>query len=240
MVFDPHMHIGDFPMFGVSLDGEGLLALMDEAGVDDGVVFHPDNAQTLAVVESSPHVYGLVWANPRVPGYVDETRHYLEHPRFLGVKLHPLLDGYLPADPSLDPIMELLGERGMPVLLHTGHPIFSLPWSIEELAVKFPENGVVMGHMGHGNIVYINAAIDIAERRPNVYLESSGMPMHAKIREAVERVGAGRVMYGSDAPFHHPSVELLKVRLSGLSGEMIDHVTDTTARGLFLRGRAAI
>ena len=43
------------------------------------------------------------------------------------------------------------------------------------------------------------------------------MPMHTKIREAVERVGAERVLYGSDAPFHHPAVEQLKVRLSGLA-----------------------
>ena len=34
------------------------------------------------------------------------------------------------------------------------------------------------------------------------------MPMHAKIREAVERVGPDKVLYGSDAPFHHPAVEL--------------------------------
>jgi len=237
MVFDPHMHIGDFPAFGVSLDRDGLIALMEESGIDDVIVFHPDNAQTQTVVESSPHVYGLAWINPRVPGYVDETRHYLDHPRFLGVKLHPLLDGYLPADPSIDPVMELLGERSMPVLLHTGHPIFSLPWSIEDLAVKFPQNAVVMGHMGHGNIVYINAAIDIAARRPNVYLETSGMPMHTKVREAVERLGPERVMYGSDAPFHHPSVELLKVKLSGLPEQLIDRITDDTARDLFLSGR---
>ena len=47
-----------------------------------------------------------------------------------------------------------------------GHPIFTLPWSIEEVAANFPETKVVFGHMGHGNIVYINASIDIACRRP--------------------------------------------------------------------------
>ena len=43
--------------------------------------------------------------------------------------------------------------------------------------------------MGHGNVVYINGSIDVALRNPNVYLETSGMPMHTKIREAYERVG---------------------------------------------------
>ena len=51
----------------------------------------------------------------------------------------------------------------------------------------------------------------MAARNPNVYLETSGMPMHTKIREAVDRIGADRVMYCSDAPFHHPRVEMEKV-----------------------------
>ena len=87
--------------------------------------------------------------------------------------------------------------------------------------------------MGHGNIIYINAAIDVAARNPNVYLETSGMPMHSKIREAVERVGSDRVLYGSDTPFHHPSVELAKVRVSGLSTDLTERVLGANSRGLF-------
>ena len=106
------------------------------------------------------------------------------------MKLHPLLDGYHPNDPVVHPLYELLIERDVPVLIHCGHPIFTLPWSIEEACVAFPLAKVILGHMGHGNIVYINGSIDVAARNPNVYLETSGMPMHTKIKEAVERVGA--------------------------------------------------
>ena len=62
------------------------------------------------------------------------------------------------------------------------------------------------------------------------------MPMHTKIREAIERVGPTRVLYGSDAPFHHPAVEILKVRLSGLDEEGIERVLHTNAMELFLPG----
>ena len=58
--------------------------------------------------------------------------------------------------------MEMLTQLDLPVLVHTGHPIFTLPWSVEELAVAFPGVKVIMGHMGHGNGIYINAAIDAA------------------------------------------------------------------------------
>ncbi len=110
---------------------------------------------------------------------------------------------------------------------------FTLPWSIEELAVAHPGVKVILGHMGHGNVVYINASIDVAARNPNVYLETSGMPMHTKIKEAVERVGAERVLYGSDVPFHHPAVEILRVQVSGLDPERPEQVLRTNARALF-------
>jgi predicted TIM-barrel fold metal-dependent hydrolase len=120
-----------------------------------------------------------------------------------------------------------------PVLLHCGHPIFTLPWSIEELAVSFPAAKIIIGHMGHGNVVYINGSIEVALRNPNVYLETSGMPMHTKIREAYERVGETRVLFGTDVPFHHPVVEIAKVRVSGLAPEAVDRVLSKNGRLLF-------
>lgn len=235
MIVDSHMHVGDFPLFNVSMDRDGLVAEMREYDIATGLVFHPDNAMVRDLITAEEGIYGLVWANPRMPDAAAETARLLDEPgsRFRGVKLHPLLDGYHPDDPSVHPIIELLIERRMPALIHCGHPIFTLPWSIEELIRRYPDARIILGHMGHGNIIYINAAIDVAERNPNVYLETSGMPMHSKIREAVERVGPDRVLYGSDTPFHHPSVELAKVRASGLSTELTDRVLGENGRALF-------
>jgi predicted TIM-barrel fold metal-dependent hydrolase len=228
------MHVGFFGgVFGVGLDRDGIERLMRDHQIDNGVVFYPDNAYVAEVVESIPGLYALVWGNPRVPGYVEEVQRYLEHPKFIGLKLHPLIDGYLPNDTSVHPMVELVLQRDQPILIHCGHPIFSLPWSIEELAVSFPEAKIVIGHMGHGNAVYIQASIDIATRNANVYLETSGMPMHTKIREAYERAGETRVLFGTDVPFHHPLVEITKVRVSGLTDEAVERVLSKNGRLLF-------
>ncbi len=234
------MHVGAFEgIFGVRIDRDGLEQLMRDHEIDNGVVFYPDNAYVADVVDSIPGLYALVWGNPRVPGYVEEVERYLDHPKFIGLKLHPLIDGYLPNDPAVHPMVELVVARGQPVLIHSGHPIFSLPWSIEELAVSFPDAKIIIGHMGHGNAVYIQASIDIAARNPNVYLETSGMPMHTKIREAYERVGETRVLFGTDVPFHHPLVEITKVQVSGLSQEGIERVLSKNGRLLFFGGENA-
>ena len=240
MIFDSHMHVGAFEgPFGVSIDRDGIDELMRDREIVTVIVFYPDTACVAEVVEAIPGLYGLVWGNPRVPGYVEEVERYLEHPKFLGLKLHPLVDGYLPNDPSVHPMIELIVERRLPVLIHCGHPIFSLPWSIEELAVSFPEAEIIIGHMGHGNAVYIQAAIDIAARNPNVYLETSGMPMHTKIREAYEWVGETRVLFGTDTPFHHPVVEIAKVRVSGLPPDGVERVLSKNGRLLFFRDEDA-
>ena len=240
MVFDAHMHVGDFGIFGVSLDRGGLANLIRENDVSGGIVFSPDNEAMLDAVDSIAEVYGFYWANPNRNDHLDEARKFLSHPKVIGVKLHPLLDGYYPNDPVVYPLMEMLTELDLPVLVHTGHPIFTLPWSIEELAAGWPRVKVIMGHMGHGNGVYINAAIAAAVRTPNVYLETSGMPMHTKIREAVERAGPHKVLYGSDVPFQHPQVEMLKVRVSGLSPDLVERVLDGNARTLFFGNEHAV
>jgi len=233
VIVDSHMHVGDFPLFDVRMDRDTLVATFAHYGIAAGMVFHPDNQYVREVVESVDGAWGLVWANPHRDGFLEEALELLEHPRFLGVKMHPLLDAYHPDDPRVHPLVEALIERDMPALIHCGHPIFTLPWSIEELAVRYPDAKLILGHMGHGNIIYINGAIDVAERNPNVYLETSGMPMHTKIAEAVRRVGADRVLFGSDAPFHEIGVEVRKVQVSGLNPQLVERVLEKNARKLF-------
>ena len=213
MIFDSHMHVGSFEsMFGVSLDRDGIDALMREHDMSNGVVFYPDNAYVQRGRRVDPRPLRAGLGQPAGAGYVEEAERFLEHPKFIGLKLHPLIDGYLPNDPSVHPLIELIVERDQPVLIHCGHPIFTLPWSIEELAVSFPTAKI--DHRPHGaRKRRLHQRLD--RRRapnPNVYLETSGMPMHTKIREAYERVGETRVLFGTDVPFHHPIVEIAKVQ----------------------------
>lgn len=92
------------------------------------------------------------------------------------------------------------------------------------MAERHPNVRVLMIHMGHGHGVYIDAALKMARRHPNIYLEMSGMPMGCKVKEAYDTVGKNRIMFGIDAPFHHPSVEIQKVLTSGLDEKGLEDV----------------
>lgn len=234
MITDAHMHVGPFPYAGVNLEGAELGDYLAENDITTGMVFHTDNEMVRRTIQQVDAAYGLYWANPKQnKDVVAELKDYLDDPKFRGVKLHPLMDGYHPNETFVWPVIELLMERGLPALIHCGHPIFSLPWSIEELIQNFEDAKIILGHMGHGNIVYINASIGVAERHENVWLETSGMPMSLKIKEAVEKVGVDRVIYGSDGPWHDPKVEQFKVQRSGLDELQLTEVMNGTAQRLF-------
>ena len=155
---------------------------------------------------------------------VQEIYDLVQNKGFSGIKLNPLGHAYVADAECLDPIMEAAKDLHIPVFIHSGHAPYALPWSIALLAERFPDVNIVMIHMGHGHGVYIDAALKMARRYSNLYLEMSGMPMNSKIKEAYKTVGNDRIFFGTDAPFHHPTIEMQKVLTSGLTEQEMEDV----------------
>ena len=216
---DAHAHIGDFGGWAkVANTTDTLLADMDHYEIEKTIVCTGDNMTAKQARDRYPDRFlPLYYANPHNGAQdVEDLYHYVRQEGFLGVKLNPLRHAYVADDELLDPLMMAAAELALPVFIHCGHPPYSLPWSIALLAERFPMVPVVMIHMGHGHGVYIDASLKMARRYANLYLEMSGMPMQSKIKEAYDTVGPNRIMFGTDAPFHHPSIEIQQVLVSGL------------------------
>ncbi len=224
---DAHAHVGYFGSWcDVGLTAREMAEAMERYAIEKAVISYPDNAVTAAALREFPDRFAaLAWLDPnRGPQALEELDALLNGQGFCGIKLHPLFNAYTANDSVVFPLMEEARRRNLPVFIHSGHPPFSLPWSIGQLAEAFPEVRIVMVHMGHGHGVYIQAAIDTARKYDNIFLENSGMPMHTKIKEAYCRVGAERLFWGSDAPFHHYAVEILRTEVSGLNERQLEDV----------------
>ncbi|MDR1086217.1 MAG: amidohydrolase family protein [Deltaproteobacteria bacterium] len=224
---DAHAHVGHFGSWcGVSITAQEMVSLMPEYGIEKTVISFPDNEVTLAAQRAYPDkLLALAWLNPAEGRTaLDRFSELSDQKLISGLKLHPLFNAYTADDECVFPFMELAVKKDLPVFIHSGHPPFSLPWSIGLLAERYPLARIVMVHMGHGHGVYIQAALEVAQRRDNIWLENSGMPMHTKIKEAYQKVGAERLFWGSDAPFHHYSVEILRTLVSGLSHKELTDV----------------
>ncbi len=229
---DAHAHIGYFGSWAnVSCNAQEVVDLMKQYDVEKTCLFYTDNSLVRAAVKKYPKkLVGFVWPNPYDPNALKLVRDSISRWGFRGIKLHPLFHAFLPNSEVVYPIMDEARRSRLPVLIHSGHPPFSLPWSIGELAENYRDVTIVMLHMGHGHGVYIQAAINTARKYDNIYLETSGMPMHTKIKEAVEVVGEHRVMYGSDIPFHDPAVEIARVTASRLPERVLEKIFYSNAK----------
>lgn len=233
-MIDSHAHLGNFPLFNVGIDADQMTRQMDEYSIELSVVSSLPNSLTWEAVKKYPRRFvGLSWVDPKRAQAAEDVKKAVREWDFRGVKMHPLIDSFLPDDELINPVMETARKLQLPILFHSGHPPWSLPWHFGNLADRFPDVKIILGHMGHGHIVYINGSIEMALKHENIYLETSGMPMHAKVKEAVQKVGMDRVLYGSDMPFGHPAFELAKIRIAGLTEEELNKVFDSNARRLF-------
>jgi hypothetical protein len=196
---DGHMH--------ASGTGQGafgrpsLEVAMASAGMVAGIVSWYDNEATQRLVGSGPGLYPLVWVTPGTTP-VDELADRLTN-GFVGIKLHPTLDGYPGDDPALDPYLEVAAAAGRPVAVHSA-PGDADPDHIRRLAERHPSVPVILYHTYLGPAEGRRRAVRYLGEHPNLYLESSWCRWKTVLR-FVEQVGPERVLFGSDASVDGPA-----------------------------------
>jgi uncharacterized protein len=232
VIVDFHTHVDDVPALGWHLPVRAVLDQLDEAGVDRAVVMtivdapalRPDALEELAATCTSAD--GRLYPFARVHPWYEQApallAHALDELGYRGVKLHGVSTL---AHPGEEPVLRLLriaAHRGVPVMFHSGDDPFTTPWELADAARAVPDATVVLAHIG--GYGHTEDAIAVAEALPNVYLDTSAMPYPRAIGDAVRRLGAERVLFGSDAPGCPVPVELAKVRLAGLTDGQLELV----------------
>jgi predicted TIM-barrel fold metal-dependent hydrolase len=227
VIFDSHTHVDEVPALGWIDPPETLLPLMDEAGIAKAVIMtytdlpgaNPDALEYIAgVVARYPDRFvGYARLNPIYGEAVGLLEAAITRYGFKGLKLHPVTTLANPMDAETIRLIHKAAEYNAPTLFHCGDEPMTTPLTIAETARQCPEATIILGHMG--GYMHVAEAIEVAERLPNILLETSAMPYPYRIKEAVERIGAQRVLFGSDGPGCDPSIEVQKVKLAGLTSE---------------------
>ncbi|PZR90085.1 MAG: hypothetical protein DLM67_18010 [Candidatus Nephthysia bennettiae] len=222
------MHVDEVPALGWSMGVDLCIRSMDEAGIEKGVIMtitdlpalNPDALELIAgACAAHP---GRLYAFARIhPFYGDLAIDLLERAigehGFKGLKLHPVSTIAHPAGEPTIRLIRKAAEHSAPTLFHCGDEPLTTPLEIALAAKACPEATIILGHMG--GYFHVDEAIEVADRHPNIVLETSAMPYPDKIRQAVSRIGPERVIYGSDGPVCSPRIEVEKVRLAGLGAE---------------------
>jgi predicted TIM-barrel fold metal-dependent hydrolase len=227
-VFDFHVRLAPRP--GAK---ERLLATLDECGIDRAAVAaggtidlrrlsrqlvegghvetDADNDAVLAAAAASGGRLVPFWfANPYRPAaeYADRGA------PFRGLEISPAVHGVPLTDPRVDDLVVVAAGLGQPVyvvcITRPGCEVADLV----ALARRHPRVRFVLGHSGVGNIDYYG--VDLVAPVPNIWFETSG-GYSGVLRDAVDTLGAERVLFGSEFPLQHPEVELAKYRAAGIS-----------------------
>jgi predicted TIM-barrel fold metal-dependent hydrolase len=125
-------------------------------------------------------------------------------------------------DPLVFPFIEQAIAYRLPILIHCWKKtIGQLPYetmaiNVARLAARYPEARIIMAHIGG------QAETAMSEVAPytNIRVDTSGTPIGAaEVAIAVQRIGAKRVIFGSDLPIACLASNIGKILGAGLSDE---------------------
>jgi predicted TIM-barrel fold metal-dependent hydrolase len=198
------------PLAGLLLESTArdLREAMLNAGIDYAVVIaHPSalmNEELLKVCTEHPQfipVVNIPYGTER-PGQV--LKNFVRQGA-RALKIHAAMDKDSMESPRYRALLKAASECQLPVILHTGcfhsHLLYKDPEharaeKFENWFKTYPEIKFVLAHM---NLHEPEIAIDLGEKYRNVLVDTSWQPSET-IGEAVRRLGAEKVLFGTDWP----------------------------------------
>lgn len=214
---------------------EELLRLMDREGVERAALI---NYVAPEVMGFDPSVND--WVSRYVAGHEErlssvgsvhprhspdpggDAERLFDEKKIRMLKIHPphqvfAANAYLDGLEGLAKIYAAAQARRRPVMIHTGTSIFpgarnrfADPIAADDVAVDFPELPIILAHAGRP--LYMDTAVFLTRRHPNVHLDLSGIPPK-KLLEYLPRLEdlSDKCLWGTDWP--SPGVRSMKANV---------------------------
>jgi hypothetical protein len=234
-----------------------MLAAMDDNQVEKTVIFgfpwkneslfKKHNDYIIQAVNLYPDRFiGLGCFDPFCKGAAAETLRCLEQGELSGIGElafyqsgidHSALD-------RLQPVMEICRAVDLPVLIHTNEPIgHNYPGKtpitlaqIYQLIDTFAQNKIVLAHWGGGLFFYSLLRKEVKQRLKHIYFDTAASPYlyDPKVyRLAIELIGVGKILFGSDYPLLPPARYIDEMKAAGLSEAQMLQICGLNAAKLF-------
>ncbi|MGA3085288.1 MAG: amidohydrolase family protein [Thermodesulfobacteriota bacterium] len=209
--------------------GDGVLSIMEDAGIDLTLICMVDNANINQIKSENMQrgnkiigdiarknpgrIMALAGIDPRRPEAPDMMKQCFEEYGVRGLKYHPD-DGYYPCSRESYKLLEVLVKYNGILLTHTsplGPPSrckYAEATELADLAVDFPDLKVIAAHMG---MINWRPWASLAARQPNLFGDLAMWDHYAftryelfsrELRVLLDFAGATKVLFGTDNPMN--------------------------------------
>lgn len=244
---------------GYSTSPSAFLKYLDRCGVDRAVLINYVAPEVIGLTaEVNQFVANYTKHDPKRliscgslhPRHTTNIMADVDHFLRLGlrmIKIHPphqLLypNDYLHGVKELEIIYRAAEASGIPVMFHTGTSVFpgarnkyGDPIYVDDVAVDFPKLKIILAHGGRP--LWMDTAVFLLRRHPNVHLDISGIPPKALLTyfPRLDEI-AHKTLFGTDWP--SPGVIDVKRNLDEfkavpMSDAMRDQILGKTAASLW-------
>ncbi|HWZ86980.1 MAG TPA: amidohydrolase family protein [Thermoanaerobaculia bacterium] len=201
-----------------------LLRLMDREGVERAALINYVAPEVMGFVATAnewvaryvrgheDRLVAVGSVHPRhEPDAAGQTRRLFEELGIRMIKIHPphqlfAANAYRDGLGGLGAVYAEAERAGRPVMIHTGTSVFpgarnrfADPMAVDDVAVDYPRLKLILAHAGRP--LYMETAVFLARRHPNVHLDLSGIPPR-KLLEYLPRLEdlADKCLWGTDYP----------------------------------------
>ncbi len=222
LVIDAHGHAGHGEALNAPWstynDPSVILRHAEEAGIDKTIIFPIENPtyqkaneEIARIVERYPGKFiGFAKHDPLAEtGRIERLlNREVRELGLKGLKLHK---------PPTREMLDVVADLKVPILFHPPKVA-----DFHMIASAYPGITFIMAHLGSfssQNWSEHLAAIDVAKRYPNVYLETSSVILWRYLEMAAKEVPE-KLIFGADGPDGDSRVELYKIRLLKLPRDL--------------------
>jgi predicted TIM-barrel fold metal-dependent hydrolase len=215
-VIDCHAHAGTASAmtdpWTCLADPAAILRRNQEAGIDQSVIF-PINHDTYE--EANREIAQIC---RRFPGkFIGYAKHdpLQEKGRIRSLLFHECRDlGLRGLKLHVHPgpeVLEAVRELRIPILYHPEQVS-----QFEEIARAYPTVDLILAHLGSDQSIDWRehvAAIAMAKKFPNVFLDTGATVLSRFLEQAIREVGPEKILFGSDEPEVDCRQEIFKIRV---------------------------
>ncbi|MEA3400609.1 MAG: amidohydrolase family protein [Armatimonadota bacterium] len=246
-VVDAHAHMGPYFAFNIGDEGsaEAMVGAMDRLGIDVSIAsphialtcdYRKGNRRVAEAAQRFPgRIVPFVVVNPNYPlaEIEAEIEHWHRSTGIVAFKFHSGLHSATCLDDGYTPAYEYADEHGVPILSHSWNGEGGREAVIETLSERYPNITFINAHSSSGWDV-IDDACDLADQFDRVYLDLTGsLLVYGGLERMVERVGAERILWGTDSPFIDPRPALGRMLCAQVSDEDKRKMLGLNAKRLF-------